>query len=245
MILLTAFVVILGLASLGLTGWFLVSGPVAAFKLSLQPPLALALDAALCLLFFIQHSVMVRRGFRRRLGSVLAFRYHGLFYTFSSALALFALVLLWQPHPLVLVEAHGAFRLLLGAILLLSGAGFLWAVLALHSFDPFGIKALGNEHHQLNPKSEQFVARGPYRWVRHPIYFFSLLVIWTYPVLSADRLLFNTLWTLWIITGTILEERDLAAEFGDAYTGYQRRVPMLLPQVGRPFRAAGRSSDRP
>ena len=33
------------------------------------------------------------------------------------------------------------------------------------------------------------VVRGPYRWVRHPLYLTTLLMIWSYPDLTADRLL--------------------------------------------------------
>jgi len=73
------------------------------------------------------------------------------------------------------------------------------------------------------------VVQGAYRWVRHPLYYVVLLMIWSYPVLTVDRLLFNVLWTTWIVIGARLEERDLAAEFGDDYREYQRNVPMLLP----------------
>jgi len=73
------------------------------------------------------------------------------------------------------------------------------------------------------------VAQGTYRWVRHPMYFVVLLMIWSYPVLTVDRLLFNMLWTIWIVIGTVLEERDLTAKFGDDYREYQRKVPMLFP----------------
>ena len=76
--------------------------------------------------------------------------------------------------------------------------------------------------------------RGPYRWVRHPLYAFILLLIWACPDLAADRLLFNVLWTSWVVVGTVLEERDLAAEFGEDYLRYQRRVPMLVPWKRRP-----------
>ena len=54
-------------------------------------------------------------------------------------------------------------------------------------------------------------------------------MIWSYPHLTADRALFNVLWTLWIFTGSVLEERDLVAEFGDRYRDYQNKVPMLIP----------------
>jgi protein-S-isoprenylcysteine O-methyltransferase Ste14 len=39
----------------------------------------------------------------------------------------------------------------------------------------------------------------------------------------------NTLLTIYIIIGTILEERKLVLEFGEAYVKYQKEVPMLIP----------------
>jgi protein-S-isoprenylcysteine O-methyltransferase Ste14 len=43
-----------------------------------------------------------------------------------------------------------------------------------------------------------------------------------------DRLLFNLLWTVWMVIGSYLEKIDLVAEFGDAYQEYQEKVPMLI-----------------
>ena len=71
--------------------------------------------------------------------------------------------------------------------------------------------------------------RGPYRWVRHPLYSLFVVMLWTFPDLTADRLLFNVLFTAWIVLGSVLEERDLAREFGDPYRTYQSQVPMLVP----------------
>jgi protein-S-isoprenylcysteine O-methyltransferase Ste14 len=65
--------------------------------------------------------------------------------------------------------------------------------------------------------------------VRHPLYFSILLMIWCRPDLSVDRLLFNALFTAWIVVGTLLEERDLVTEFGEDYLDYQRNVPMIIP----------------
>ncbi len=65
--------------------------------------------------------------------------------------------------------------------------------------------------------------------VRHPLYFCVIVLLWTTPVLTADRLLLNVLWTAWIMLGTVLEERDLTVDFGDLYREYRRRVPMLIP----------------
>ena len=65
--------------------------------------------------------------------------------------------------------------------------------------------------------------------VRHPLYLFSILMIWSCPDLTTDRLLFNILWTVWIVIGAFFEERDLVAEFGDLYLEYRKRVPMFIP----------------
>jgi len=88
-----------------------------------------------------------------------------------------------------------------------------------------------------------FTVRGPYRWVRHPLYLFCLLMIWAYPHMTMDRVLFNVLFTVWIVVGTVLEERDLVVAFGDSYREYQRKVPMLLPRSLRPM-VAVMSGDR-
>ncbi|MDA8404990.1 MAG: hypothetical protein M0Z56_12485 [Desulfobacteraceae bacterium] len=60
-------------------------------------------------------------------------------------------------------------------------------------------------------------------------------MIWTQVSVTTDRLLFNGLWTLWIIVGAMLEERDLIASFGDAYRNYRSNVPMLIPYKWRPW----------
>jgi protein-S-isoprenylcysteine O-methyltransferase Ste14 len=61
-------------------------------------------------------------------------------------------------------------------------------------------------------------------------------MIWSCPDLTADRLLFNLLWTAWIVVGTLLEERDLVAQFGEEYRVYQTEAPMLIPSSIRPAR---------
>ncbi len=56
-----------------------------------------------------------------------------------------------------------------------------------------------------------------------------LVLIWSTPRFTTDQLLFNVLWTAWIVVGAGLEERDLVADFGQTYREYQRSVPMLIP----------------
>lgn len=70
---------------------------------------------------------------------------------------------------------------------------------------------------------------GIYGWVRHPLYFFSLVFIWLAPIMTFNVLAFNVGVTLYFWIGSIFEERKLVAEFGEAYREHQRRVPRLIP----------------
>ena len=72
---------------------------------------------------------------------------------------------------------------------------------------------------------------GPYLYVRHPLYTCCLVTFWACPnSLTLDRLLYNVLWSAWVVIGTLLEERDLVQDFGEPYKSYQQEVPMLIPR---------------
>ncbi len=79
----------------------------------------------------------------------------------------------------------------------------------------------------LPPESLQF--RGVYQLVRHPLYLFSLLVIWPMGVMSESLLAFNIAPTLYFVIGSIFEERKLAATYGEPYLTYQKTTPSIIP----------------
>ena len=54
-------------------------------------------------------------------------------------------------------------------------------------------------------------------------------MIWSNPDLTLDRLLFNLVFTAWVVMAILLEERELVSTFGEAYRSYQQEVPMLIP----------------
>ncbi|MEJ2749068.1 MAG: isoprenylcysteine carboxylmethyltransferase family protein [Anaerolineae bacterium] len=84
----------------------------------------------------------------------------------------------------------------------------------------------GEEEINLPPK---LVTSGMYAFVRHPLYFFSLLVIWFTPLMTLQTLIFNFFATMYLWAGSRVEERRLADFFGPAYEEYRRKVPGLLP----------------
>ena len=74
-----------------------------------------------------------------------------------------------------------------------------------------------------------FVRSGTYALVRHPLYFFSLLVIWFTPLMTFNTLLFNVLATVYFYAGAVHEEQRLLAAFGETYRRYRKEVPSFVP----------------
>jgi protein-S-isoprenylcysteine O-methyltransferase Ste14 len=83
-------------------------------------------------------------------------------------------------------------------------------------------------------QGQQLVAAGPYRHLRNPLYLGSWLLALAASILmppsgAAFFLLAFTVFVLFLISA---EERFLAAQLGDVYQQYCRRVPRLWPHIG-------------
>lgn len=73
---------------------------------------------------------------------------------------------------------------------------------------------------------------GLHSYTRHPLYFGTLLFIWNLFLLfpSLGNLISCCIISIYTVVGIRIEERKLVAEFGDGYTEYSRKVPMLIPR---------------
>lgn len=226
--------VIIGVGSLSAFMVFLYAGSFNWVKLDLNEAQILLLNAFLSFIFFIQHSGMVRRSFRTRLSQLAPLYYQGVIYTIASGLVLSVFVIFWQGTESVVLEVQGWPSVLMRAMFFISIIGTGWGMWALRSVDMFGLDAVIKNQSNSPATAKSFSVRGPYRWVRHPLYLFTIVIFWSNPEITSDRLLFNIMWTIWVIVGTKLEERELIADFGDDYRNYQKTVPMLWPRSIHP-----------
>ena len=130
------------------------------------------------------------------------------------------------------LDAHLPFRFTtdlawLGWLILL--AAFALIVSAEFSFVQFG-GATGTP----NDPPRSLVARGPYRWLRNPLYVSGIATILGVALVfgSATVLLLATiaapLFHLFIV---FFEEPRLERRFGEDYRAYQRRVPRWIPRM--------------
>lgn len=188
------------------------------------------------LVFGVVHSALAgnaaRAAFQRQFGERA---YHGLYrlayntiaVATAAPLALLLVVVpgreLWRSQGLLLAAALG--------VQLVGACGFLIALLQVDlgrfaGLSQFRAYMMGAA---LPLPPEPLQQSGLYGLVRHPLYLFSLLVIWPMPVMTDILLMFNVAATVYLLVGSRLEERRLLATFGQEYVDYRRRVPWLLP----------------
>lgn len=111
-----------------------------------------------------------------------------------------------------------------GAILMLAGvAGYLWALFTLRN--NWSISAEIKEGHTI-------VTNGPYRFVRHPMYFFMMLVLIGSGLLISNYmiLLFSPVVGIAYYFRAKTEERMLKGEF-TGYGEYSKKTKMLIPGI--------------
>ncbi len=126
----------------------------------------------------------------------------------------------------LLWEWRGIGAWLAHLLALTAGLGFLWT-LRYYDLQTFlglrqwrqGSKAADQEPFHLSPV---------HRYVRHPWYFFSLVILWT-RAMDPALLLASTMITWYFVLGSRLEESKLIIYHGDVYRRYREQVPALLP----------------
>ena len=150
--------------------------------------------------------------------------------TYNLAATLLLILPLWLIHTIQaapLWSWHGPGRWLADGLAVLAIAGFWWS---LRYYDTR--EFLGLRQAQDPGRGPRFSLSPLHRFVRHPWYFFGLVIIWTRDMDPAWLVSCIAI-TLYFAIGSRLEERKLVAEFGEPYRRYQRRVPGLIPLSGR------------
>lgn len=86
---------------------------------------------------------------------------------------------------------------------------------------------------------EQLAVTGFYRWMRHPLYTGSMVLLWLTPVMTFNLAVLYLGFTAYFIVGAVFEERKLLQQYGAAYAQYQKDTPMFFPT----FQALRRKSS--
>jgi len=197
-------------------------------------PSALAIDLALLVSFAFVHSALARPAVKQGMARWVPPPLERSLYSAIAGLQILTLLYAWRPLPgEVWSLGTPALRLLVWG-LFWSGWGIVVAALAaVDSAHLFGLRQSWSSANGRACPSPPLAARGPYRWIRHPLYSGTVLALFAAPEMSRGHLLLATFFTLYIAIGATYEDRELEARFGESFLAYRRAVPAYLPRIRR------------
>ena len=197
-----------------------------------NPSFSFVIDLALIALFGIQHSLMARQVFKKRLTRLIPEPAERSLFVFCASLCL--LLLFWQWHPI-----EGYLWIWPGNPILpmiLYGVGWFIVILSTFLINHFDFTGLRQVYLYLIRRAYtplEFKQDRLYTIVRHPMMLGLLISFWVTPQMSLGHLTFATGMTIYILVGLAFEERDLLKSFGNTYQQYRKQVPMLIPLLRR------------
>jgi protein-S-isoprenylcysteine O-methyltransferase Ste14 len=184
-------------------------------------------------------SLRVKNRARQRWGIRRVDRWYRLFFSLVAVLTflpILALVPILPDRQLYTISVPWVWLTL--GLQLVALAVFLLALIQTDVMRFIGLRQLlrGGEPIPAD-QHERLVTSGPYRWVRHPLYSATIVILLLWPNMTANWAAFVVISTAYFYLGSIPEEEKLIEEFGDAYRRYQQVVPRLVPVPRRTFRS--------
>jgi protein-S-isoprenylcysteine O-methyltransferase Ste14 len=176
---------------------------------------ALLRNALLFTLFAAHHSLLARPRVKAALDRVIPVLARRTMYVWMASLLFACVFAAWQPVGHRLYTLEGAWKGLAQAAQL---AGVALIALAARVIDPLELAGVRS------PSTAELEVRGPYLWVRHPIYLGTLLLLWAAPAPTADRLWFACLSTAYFAIAVPWEEAALHRAIGEGYARYREQV---------------------
>jgi len=168
--------------------------------------------------------------FRKQLGAKFAF--YRIFYNLFSLITVLPLFY-WQgtiPGPTVIPLSP--YLMIVKYIALIAGV-----IVIAGSFASFDIREFmgirqtvsGDQQKEKEPAIKQ---HGLYGIVRHPMYL-GAIIYFTASMTHAPlpQFLGYLILAIYMIIGTVREDRRLSRELGNVYRNYQKEVPMILPRI--------------
>jgi len=189
------------------------------------------------LAFALMHSLTASHSFKSklfRLSPKLKAWYRVLYNLVS--LAIIGLWWITLPNDSILYKLTGFYFFLLISLQIVFAGLFLKSIFAQNGMVFLGIKQIlsnireGKLPNYLDePRRGKLVTTGLYRYMRHPMYTFAMLVLICSPVMTMNLLYSIIIFALYFWIGSYFEERNLTKRFGEDYRVYQKEVARFFP----------------
>jgi protein-S-isoprenylcysteine O-methyltransferase Ste14 len=201
----------------------------------MEPVVDVLLIIFLFIVFGYTHSLLasekVKIQFKKIFGGLIAF--YRILYNLLSVISLYIIYNVSPKPHIIIYDLHNPFDLIILIPQFLSLAGVFWVFKYICLREFLGLEQIkrffGKRY--TTELDEEFTLRieGPYRYSRHPIYFFSITFLLFRPVMDLFYLTFFICIVVYFYIGSYYEEKKLVRQFGNIYENYKKEVPKIFP----------------
>lgn len=195
-----------------------------------------AITIALISIFCVSHSILasnnVKKAFQKRFGNLIAF--YRIAYNIVSLITLVIIFRMLPDLDITLYDLPTPYDLIILSFQLFSLLGFIWSARYFSASEFLGwsqIKRFSAGDYNVNDLDEklEFRIEGPYKYSRHPIYFFSIMFLLMRPIMGLTYFIIVVIFVVYFYIGSIFGEKRLVERIGEAYIRYQKAVPRIFP----------------
>ena len=185
------------------------------------------------------HSLTAAQGFKDRVAGMMGeSKYQGFYRLIYSAVSVFTLLpvlyFYWQLPDRSLYSVPAPFSWLMFGLQAAGLIGLTVSVMQSGAMAFVGVQQAadyfsGNDIAKQSGLGEVLVVHGLYRYMRHPLYTFSMLLLWASPAMTRNSLILVVLISVYFIVGSYIEESRLEQDFGEDYAAYKQKVGRFIP----------------
>lgn len=188
-------------------------------------------DLAFAIAFAVPHSLLLVPSIQQRIKKSLPAGLLGCVHCLVTCTSLLVMFHYWGVSRVVLWELHGGWQTLVLVGFYGSWVGLFYSLYLTGLGYQTGLTQWWYWLIRENPPRREFVVKGAYRWMRHPVYMSFLGLIWFTPHMSLDHAILTGVWTAYIYAGSYFKDRRLIRFIGQPYLEYAARIPGL-PIIG-------------
>lgn len=191
-------------------------------------------------IFAVSHSLLaafkVKERIAGQVGNKIAF--YRLFYNVISILTFLTIYSLSPKPNIVIYDLQFPYDIITIGFQIIGVLGFFWAGSYVDLKEFLGITQIirylnGTYAADDLDENQEFIIFGPFKYSRHPIYFYSILLLGFRPSMDLFYLVFFICMVVYFYIGAMFEEQNLEKKYGKAYLEYKKNVPRLIPNIFR------------
>lgn len=189
---------------------------------------------AFWLLYFAVHSLLASLWLKQK----VAVHFPNFMPAYRLAFNVTAVVLLLPIAWIMLAHSwpqvwqwNGGGKIVANGLAVFAVVGFVWS-LKYYDMQEFIGLSQWRGHVTAVEEQEHLKISPLHRFVRHPWYFFALVIVWSRDM-DVAQFISSVMVSIYFLVGSRFEERKLLTYYGERYRQYMGRVPGLLLWPGR------------